>query len=104
MQKEQKTKQSNPGFHFKCKLCPRMSLKLQASLSDDSILFHWEIADNELILSSLFNLSCPAKLVRAELLSRLSTDLHLEIHDVSYSISKYDSFTGIILYVPILIF
>jgi len=48
--------------------------------------------------------SCPAKLVRAELLHRLSTDVQQEIHDVSYSVSKYDSFIGILLYVPTLIF
>ena len=41
--------------------------------------------------------SYPAKLVRPELLHRLSTDVHQEIHDVSYSISKYDSFNGILL-------
>jgi hypothetical protein len=48
--------------------------------------------------------SCPAKLVRAEILHKLSTDVHQEIHDMSYTISKYDSFTGILLYVPTLIF
>jgi hypothetical protein len=48
--------------------------------------------------------SCPAKFVRAELLHRLSTDVHQEIHDVSYSMSKYDSFTGIPLNVLTLVF
>jgi len=36
--------------------------------------------------------SCPAKLVRAELLHRLSTDCHQKIHYISHSISKYDSY------------
>jgi hypothetical protein len=152
-QKEQRAKQSNPGFHFKCKLCPRMSLKLQTSLSDDKhpvpLGDRWQWTHPVIPLQPFHALPSwwgqsystqlrglspranytgrgdplrwprdtplPAKvgtnfadrrrpLCRAELLHRLSTDFHQEIYDTSYFISKYDSFTGILLYEPTLIF